>query len=79
MIEIHTLGWKGDHAVEVGEEPNVTIWARVFVDGTEIPQVSRVRTFHRQDLTLCTITLIGPVTVVNHDEASWDALPKEQP
>lgn len=74
MIEIHTLGWATDHAAEPGEEPTVSIYARVFVDGVEIPQVNRVRTHHSQNFSIAVVTLIGPIKVVNHDEASWREL-----
>ena len=79
MIEIHTLGWSFDHAIEGAEEPNASIYARVFVDGVEIPGVMRARTMHRNDFAVTVITLMGAVEIINHDKASWDALPKEQP
>lgn len=74
MIEIHALGWNGDHAIKEGEEPNASLYARVFVDGVEIPEVMRVRTLHRQDFSIAVVTLFGPVKVINHTKESWDAL-----
>ena len=77
MIEIHTLGWNGDHAIDdkIGEEPTMQIYARVFVDGTEIPQVLRVRTHHRSgDFALAVVTLAGPIEIRTHDGESWEAL-----
>lgn len=76
MIEIHTLGWKGDRALteEDGPTAEQSIYARVFVDGVEIPGVIRVRTNHRNDFTLTTITVCAPVEVFNHTDESWRAL-----
>lgn len=75
MIEIHTLAWNDDHAARYGEKSNGSIYAKVFVDGAEIPQVVRVRTHHRgDDFTTAVVTLHGPVTVINHDEDSWAEL-----
>jgi hypothetical protein len=76
MIEIHTLGWSGDHAIDdtTGERPNGQVYARVFVDGTEIPQVVRVRTHHSNDFALAVVTLAGPIEIRTHDKESWKAL-----
>ena len=77
MIEIHTLGWKGDHAIDdkIGEKPSVQIYARVFVDGTEIPQVMRVRTRHESGgFAVAVVTLMGPIEIRTHDQESWETL-----
>jgi hypothetical protein len=75
MIEIHTLGWKDDHGIEEGEQPNGSIYARVFVDGVEVPQVMRVRTRHENDFAVAVVTLHGPIEVINHTRKTWEALP----
>lgn len=73
-IEIHTLGWRGDHSVDPGEVPSITIYTRVFIDGVEVPQVSSVETTHGHDFGQVKLTLFGEVEVITHDRDSWVAL-----
>lgn len=77
MIEIHTLAWKGDRALTPEDGPTAvaSVFARVFVDGVEIPQVVRVRTRHQgDDFSHVVVTLLGPIEIHNHTDESWKAL-----
>lgn len=77
MIEIHTLGWRFDHPVRDldAEPPNASVYCRAYVDGVEIPDVIRARTYHRNDFAMTTLTLGGAVQIANHTWESWRALP----
>ena len=80
MIQIHTRAWTDDHASREGERQGASIGCRMFVDGVEIPQVIRARTYHHgNDFTTTVITLVGVVDVVNHTKDSWEAFEKENP
>ena len=75
MIEIHTQGWKEDHAVTGDEKPSASIYCRVFIDGVELPQVVRARTQHNgSDFGLTVLTLCDAVEIVNHTRDSWKEL-----
>jgi hypothetical protein len=78
-IQIHTLQWRGDRSVRDGDDVagSVTVYCRVFVNGDEIPQVIRARTYHGNDFAWTTLTLAGVVEIVNHTQESWLALPEK--
>lgn len=76
MIEIHTLAWRYSQPFHEGDQepPNASLYCRVFVDGKEIPDVLRARTYHRDDFAMTVITLGGAVEIVNNTKESWEAL-----
>jgi len=73
-ITIHTLGWSEDHAADPGTDPTITLLARVFINGVEVPQLKSVSTTHSSDFNTTTIEIYGPVEIVTHDRESWKQL-----
>lgn len=73
-IQIHTLGWNGDHATSDEEEPTVSLHCRVFINGVEVPGVTGITTDFSHDFAETTVRLLGPVEVVTHDRESWAKL-----
>ena len=74
-IEIKTLGWESDHAAEKQEDADVTLYSRVFINGQELPGVSRVRVLAAaNDFTTVMVRLIGVITVEPQTKEQWEAL-----
>lgn len=77
VVEIHTLGWNEDQAVqEEGDRQGATLYCIVYVDGHELDRVSSAEVRASSDFTEVVLTLCpSSVRIVEHSLDTWPPTP----